>query len=191
MKFQDASDGDLSRGCRQDDPAAWRELVRRFTPLVYRIALRMLRRPEEAEDASQEAFMRIHRSFDSFDPTRPLKPWVSRIAYNSCLSRIEQNARQRRTQSEAAAEPVPEQAADKSPEQRAQGSEAARLLEGAIGDLAPRDRVLLTLRYREGLSDTEVAEVAELPVGTVKTRIFRARAALRRVLAPLIGEAGA
>lgn len=188
MSYQDATDSNLSRGCRQGDAAAWRELVRRFTPLVYRIALRTVRHAADAEDVCQEAFMRMHRSIDSFDPTRPLKPWVARVAYHASLRRIEQGARRKEVQDQAAAEPAPRVTLPVTPEEHSQQREATALLEGALADLATRDQLLLTLRYREEMSDTEVAEASELPVGTVKTRIFRARAALRRALAPLLGE---
>ena len=87
------TDAELFRKCRSGDPAAWRQLIGQLTPTVYRLTARMLGTGDEAEDACQEVFMKVHQSFDSFDPTRPLKPWVSKIAYNVCLRRLGKPAR--------------------------------------------------------------------------------------------------
>ncbi len=70
MAFESSSEADPARRCRHGDPDAWSEMVRRFTPLVYRLSFRMLRDGAEAEDASREVFLRMHRSLDSHDPTR-------------------------------------------------------------------------------------------------------------------------
>ncbi|MDX9721561.1 MAG: sigma-70 family RNA polymerase sigma factor [Myxococcota bacterium] len=171
-----ANDAALSRRCRQGDAQAWRDFVKRFTPQVYRLALRMLRDGAEAEDASQEAFLRCHRSISSFDPTRPLGPWVSRITYNVCLRRLEKVARMPEADEELAewADAGP------SPEQDTAMSEQHRLLARAMSELSAQDRALLELRYREGFSDAELAESTSMAVGTVKTRLHRARASIRQ-----------
>ncbi len=178
MGLDSLPETELARRCRIGDPPAWRELVRRFTPLVYRLSVRMLRNSSEAEDASQEVFLRMHRSFHTFDSTRPMSPWVARTAYHVCLRRLESAARK----------PVEPDAVEeaRSPEQAAASQEAASLLARALQDLPAQDRALLDLRYREGLSDAEVSEATGMPVNTVKTRIFRARARLRGWLAPVL-----
>ena len=179
-------DSDLARLCRQGDAAAWRRLVRRFTPLVYRVALRMLRNKAASEDVSQEVFMRVHRSFHSFDPTRPLAPWISRITYNVCLRQIQKTGHRGETLTDPVELPQPEPERARGPEERTATREASDLLLRAVDRLPAQDRALLTLRYREGLSDAEVAEATGMPVGTVKTRIFRARARLRQDLSPVL-----
>lgn len=163
--------------------------MRRFTPLVYRLSFRMLRDGAEAEDVSQEVFLRMHRSLDGYDPTRPLAPWVSRTTYHACLRRLQTSARrsgqlEREPSLAEGADPAP------GPEQAAEASEAAVLLARAVEGLPAQDRALLDLRYREGLSDAEVSEATGIPVNTVKTRIFRARARLREWLAPLLSKEG-
>ncbi|HSN91774.1 MAG TPA: sigma-70 family RNA polymerase sigma factor [Anaeromyxobacteraceae bacterium] len=189
MALESSSEADLARRCRRGDADAWRELVRRFTPLVYRLSFRMLRDGAEAEDASQEVFLRMHRSFDGYDPTRPLAPWVSRTTYHACLRRLESAARRRegaeREASLAASDPVAQ-----SPEQSAAEGEAVAMLARAVEDLPAQDRALLDLRYREGLSDAEVSEATGMPVGTVKTRLFRSRARLRAWLGPRLARSG-
>ncbi len=188
MALESSSDAELARSCRRGDPEAWRELVRRFTPLVYRLSFRMLRDGAEAEDVSQEVFLRMHGSFDSYDPTRPLAPWVSRTTYHACLRRLQTAARrserlEREPSLAEGIDPAP------GPERAAEAGEAAALLAKAVEGLPAQDRALLDLRYREGLSDAEVSEATGMPVNTVKTRIFRARARLREWLSPFLSEA--
>jgi len=179
------SDSDLARRCRQGDAAAWRQLIRRCSPLVYRVALRMLKNQADAEDAAQEVFMKIHKSFDTFDATRPLAPWVSRVTYTTCLQRLRSAA----ARHVATAPETFERAADdhqRGPEADAADQEAGELLAKAMDLLSAQDRALLDMRYREGLADAELAEATGMPVNTVKTRLFRARKALRRRLAPAL-----
>jgi len=181
------TDADLSRRCRQGDPDAWRIFIRRCSPLVYRVALRMVSGSAEAEDVAQEVFMKIHRSFDTFDPTRPLAPWVGRITYNTCLRRLKGMAR--------AGVPTEPSHFDwiqddrqPGPETVAASSEAGEILLTAMDGLAAQDRALLTMRYREGLSDAELAEATGMPVNTVKTRLFRARRLLKKRLTPRLKD---
>lgn len=184
---QTLTDADLARRCRQGDAVAWRLLIRRCSPLVYRVALRVLRNPADAEDASQEVFLRIHKSFDSFDATRPLAPWVSRITYNTCLQRLRSAAARNVATDPEVFERLDrgaESSRGPSPEDRAASQEASALLLQAMDSLSAQDRALLDLRYREGLSDAELSEATSMPVNTVKTRLFRARKALRRRLGP-------
>jgi RNA polymerase sigma-70 factor (ECF subfamily) len=185
MALESLPEAELARRCRRGDPDAWRSLVERFSPLVYRLGVRMLRDGAEAEDVSQEVFLRMHRSFDGYDPTRPLAPWVARTAYHACLRRLEGAARRELAGDPDVVAELPDDRA-RSPEQAAAGGEASTLLLRALQDLPAQDRALLDLRYREGLSDAEVAEATGMPVNTVKTRIFRARARLRGWLTPLL-----
>ncbi len=180
------SDAELARRCRRGDPDAWRVLVRRVSPLVHRIAVRVLGRGADADDAGQEALMTVHRRFGSFDPTRPLEPWVAKVTYNVCLKQL---ARRRRPggpsddPAQLGRVPAP---AGYSPEARAARAEAGALVGEALERLTPEDRVLVTLTYQDGMSNSEVAEAMDMPVGTVKTRLYRARARLRRALAPVL-----
>lgn len=186
MEYTHLREMDLLRRCRQEDRAAWRELILRYTPMVWRLARRMLSGSREPEDACQEVFMRAYQSFGSYDPTRPFGPWVARLTYHSCLKRAQKTARapdQLVATADAVPDPVdPDQA---SPEHEALEREVNGLLASALAGLPARDRALLQLRYREGLSDSEVSEATGIPVNTVKTRIFRARGILRERLRAL------
>ena len=185
------SDAELARRCRREDPEAWRELIRRFTPLVYRLAYRVLSDQQEAEDVAQETFMKIHYSFESFDPTRPLAPWISRITYNVCLKRFQGISKNRTVPLESSPALSHDFGTNSDPESNASLGEEKAILMNALSRLSAQDRILLDLRYREGLSDAEVSEATGIPVSTVKTRIFRARATLKKILSPLLRKAEA
>lgn len=155
--------------------------------MVFRLARRMLATAEDAEDAAQEVFVRVHRSFDSYDDARPLGPWLGRITYHECLRRLGHAARRPADGLEPDALAALPDHDGPSPEACAAGSEAGRLVDRAVGELAAQDRFLIALRYREGLADGEVAEAAGMNVNTVRTRLFRARQTLRRLLLPVLG----
>lgn len=185
MRTKRASEMDLVRRCRSGSSEAWREFVRRYSSLVYRVSYRMLRSREEAEDASQEAFLRIYRSFDSFDATRPPEPWVSRVTYNVCLKRIGKAKRDPASPTDGDHERLADTGSI-SPERAARGREAGEALEAAMDHLSAQDRTLLNLRYKEGLSVAEVSEATGISAATVKVRAFRAKAKLRQHLGDVL-----
>ncbi len=178
------TDAELARRCRRGEPQAWRPLVRRVGPLVYRICVRVLGAGAEAEDAGQEALVRVHRSFATYDATRPLEPWVAKVAYTSALKQLSKRSRPGAPGFAAHLERLPDLA--RSPEQAAAGAELEALVGEALRRLDPEDRVLVTLTYQDGLSNSEVADAMDLPVGTVKTRLRRARERLRGWLGPVL-----
>ena len=182
------TDAELARQCRKGSDAAWREVVRRFSPLVFRLAVRMLRNEADARDACQEVFLNMHRSFRTYDATRSMQPWVARVTYHACLHRL----RGAMTKATEAVDPNDftkmSDADTANPEAGAAAAQRADHLEAAFDELASQDRALLILRYREGLSDAEIAEATGVAVGTVKTRIRRAKGKMREQLAPLMKE---
>ena len=188
MHERDASDADLVRRARQGEPAAWRALVRRHTPMVYRLALRTLRHPADAEDATQETFVKMSRYLESYDPTRPLGPWLGRITYHECLRRLGQVADSRNDATSPDALDLTALPNAPAPESATASREAQDLVTRAVDQLPAQDRFLIGLRYREGQTDVEVAEATGMNVNTVRTRLFRARQALRRLLGPSLEE---
>lgn len=188
MRIEEARDAELARRCRGGDPTAWRELVRRHGGLVHRLAVRMLGEGADADDAFQETFLRVRRSFDSYDPTRPLRPWVSRTAYNVCTRKLGERSRGRARVAQVDEVSVFEDVDEPGPEARVAGEQSTRALLGALESLSAEDRGIVLMRYREGLSVAEVAEATGMPANTVKTRLHRARAGLRALLAPLLGR---
>lgn len=188
MSQKAPSDAELARRCRRGDPQAWRLLVRRVSPLVYRIAVRVLGRGPDAEDVGQEVLMSVHRSFATYDASRPLEPWVARMAYHAALKQLSRRQRPGGAQGVGALEQLARMPDEglASPEQVAASAEASAWIAAALERLTPEDRVLVTLTYQDGLSNAEVARAMDMPVGTVKTRLSRARGRLRKALAPIL-----
>lgn len=154
---------------------------------MYRLALRTLGSAADAEDACQEAFERMYRSFDSYDPSRPLGPWAARITYHVCLRRLTKVAKTDRH--EASLEPDLFAAGDAGPESLVAKLETREIFTRAVDRLPAQDRALLALRYREGMTQGQVADAMGMPEGTVKVRLHRARAALKRLLLPQLRRA--
>ncbi len=176
----------LLRRLKQGDARAFRDLVRRHQDRVYSMTLRMLGDPHEAEDVAQEVFLAVHRNLPRFRGDCRLSTWIFRVARNHCLNRIEYLERR------APAAADVEQAAESDAEgfgsslerpDRAYLSEETRSgVQRALRSLSPEHRLLVVLRDIEGLSYEEVGRIAELPAGTVKSRLHRARSALAEVL---------
>lgn len=171
----------LIRLCRTDDRVAWDELVRRFTPLVYRIAYRMLNNAEDAADVSQETFIKVLESFESFDASRTLAPWISKIVYHQSLKRL-QSSQVRKTQALESSDDAA--IAASGPDSNILAKSEKEILYEAMEGLSAQDRALLHLRYKNDFTDVELGEVTGIPVNTVKTRIFRARSFLKERLLP-------
>lgn len=140
----------------------------------------------EAEDACQEAFMRAHRGFASYDPARPLGPWLARITYHAALKRLAAPARRGEAIDPGELERI-EDLAGMTPERAAADLETGALLAAALGQLSAQDRALVTLRYVDGLTDLEVGEAVGMNRNTVRTRLHRARLVLQKVLGPVLG----
>jgi RNA polymerase sigma-70 factor (ECF subfamily) len=188
MDAHEITDAEISRGCRQNNSEDWRRLVRTYTPLVYRISLRMLRDRQEAEDASQEVFMNVFRSISSHDPTRPLAPWLARITYNSCLKRLSKIKLTAERGREFYKKDLHDDYNSITPEDRMDNKLKKEKVVSALDRLSAQDRALVIMRYREGFSDSEISESTNMPVGTVKTRLHRTRKHLKKLLAPLMNE---
>jgi RNA polymerase sigma factor (sigma-70 family) len=167
-----ADDATLVRRCLRNDPAAVRALVERFQGGVYGLCVRMLGHRHDAEDVSQEVFLRVFRSLRRWDPTRPLQPWVLGIAANRCRTWLARAARRPEPVdylADTAADPRSEcPAADDAPE-------LARELAVALAALRPDYRTAFVLFHEHGRSYEAIAAALRRPVGTVKTWLHRAR----------------
>jgi len=165
---------------------AFEEIVRRYQRRVYATAYRIVRRHEVADDVAQEAFIRAHRSLDRFDAARPFGPWICRIAANLAVNHVRSPAAREEALPDGHAE-TPSAAA--SPLQGVLDSEARAMLERALQDLPAEQRAVFCLRVFEELSYREIADVLAISIGTVMSRLSRAREKLREALAPYLAAA--
>ena len=175
---------------QEGDEAAFRQVVEHYQGSVFAIAWRMTHDRAQAEDLCQEVFLRLWRKFHAFDPGRPLRPWLLRLATNVCINALKR--RRVPTASLSVGEedesPWEPPAAGPGPRVLAEGRELATRLEEAIAELPEDYRLVVTLRHLEGLAYDQIAETLGWPLGTVKVRLFRARERLRRMLGPALGE---
>lgn len=160
-------DAVLVRRCLRDDPEAIRALVERFQSEVFGLCVRLLSHRQDAEDVTQEVFLRIFRSLRRWDPTRPLKPWVMSIAVNRCRTWMSQRSR-RPELADYLQDTATSRPADDS-------SELVLELQAAINELRPEYRMVFVLFHEQGQPYEEIAEALDRPVGTVKTWLHRAR----------------
>jgi RNA polymerase sigma-70 factor (ECF subfamily) len=165
-----ADDATLVRRCLRDEPAAVRALVERFQGPVYGLCVRLLAHRHDAEDVTQEVFVRVFRSLRSWDRSRPLQPWVLAIAANRCRTWLSRKARR--------PEPVDylgDVTADPHAGPADEAGELAREVTRALADLRPDYRTAFVLFHEQNQSYEAIAAALDRPVGTVKTWLHRAR----------------
>jgi RNA polymerase sigma-70 factor (ECF subfamily) len=169
------SDARLVKRAARGDRDAFGELVTRHRDRVWAIALRMCREPEDAEDVLQETFLSAWRSIGRFGGRSEVSTWLYRIAVNKSYDQIG-----RRRDSVALDEQHEPAATVDLGEQRAR----QQAIERALATLTPEFRAVAVLCDILGLTPAEAAEIVEIPEGTAKSRLFRARGELARALAP-------
>lgn len=181
----------LIRKLRERDEKAFREIVETYGDRVYNLTYRMLGNREEAEDVSQEVFITIFKSIDSFRGDSKFSTWLYRIAVNHCKNRIKYLARRHdRDQSEYDEEALREQAAGAAtapnpsprPDKQLEGVELEQIMQRCIAQLEEEHRLVIVLRDVEDLSYEEICAITNLPTGTVKSRLHRARLALKKMM---------
>ncbi len=175
-------DSALVEAARAGSPEAFGVLVDRYRAPLVRLAYRLTRDPDEAKDIAQDAFFRAFRRLDDFRPERPFARWLFVIARNASLDTI----RRRRRAAALAAEPE-ERPFELGPEDVALRNDEATRVHSALAALPSKYRDVLELYYVSDLRYREIALALEIPIGTVKTYISRAKRRLRAELdeAPL------
>lgn len=180
----------LLEGLRRGQEAAYETLIARFEGPVFNIVSRLTDDPSEASDVVQEVFLKVFRNVGSFRGESSLKTWMYRIAVNEARNHRRWFGRHRRQEVGLEAEPgeakgIEDYLADpgRSPLDVTLDHETQKLVEAALLEVNPKFRAALVLREMEGLSYEEIAEILEISLGTVKSRILRGRDALRKNLA--------
>jgi RNA polymerase sigma-70 factor (ECF subfamily) len=165
------------------DPASFQPFIEQYKRLVGHIVARMVRRTADREDLCQDIFIKIYQNINKFQFKSKVSTWVATIAYNTCVNYLEKKRIPLlRDLNDAADEGDPfEQVGDdqEPPDQRVEQQDLARQLQQAMNAMAPVYTTILTLFHVEEMKYQEIADIMELPVGTVKSYLFRARQMLR------------
>ena len=182
----------LVRRCLAGDSAAWEELVQRHHRRIYNICYRFAGAPDDAQDLTQEVFIKIYRTLNSFDTERgAFMTWVTTVTRNLLVDHFRKTKQDRRTDSLDAApsehedaQPLSEQIRDQglAPDARAQSREVSEMVHKALQKLSPDLREAVILRDLQDMDYRDIALTLKVPEGTVKSRINRGRAELARLL---------
>ena len=171
---------------RKGDRAAFREIVERYEGLVAATVIGMLGRGPEAEDVGQQTFIRFYKALDQYRGEGGLAPYLTRIAVNLSLNALDKRKRRRKRFVSHDAREWFEPASDGARDLRRFNEE--ELIHGAIQQLNPIHRSVVVLRLMNGYSTKETAEMLDIPVGTVLSRLYRAQENLRELLGPYMEE---
>ncbi len=184
----ETGDAELVAAAVGGSQEAFQTLVERFERPLFSLVVRMVGDPATAEDLAQEAFLKAFRHLASYDPNRKFSSWLFKIAHNTTLDHLRRHGLEtvplEKSEDEDGGGLSAVLADDslRSPEAVAQRGDLAAALAAAIGALRLEYREIVLLRYQEGLAYQEIAEVADLPLGTVKTHLHRARKELMAAL---------
>lgn len=189
-----AADLDLVERIRRSDPAAWSTLVSRYQHRLFSVCLRMVHSRELAADLTQDAFVKIIQGMDTFDGRSKLSTWMIRITMNVCLSKLRSEKLRRHASLDAIQEGASkaggapgrprgfEQTKEPGVGERVEHDEERAVVLAALRELDPEQRAVLILCDSQGQSYDQIAEVMQVAVGTIKSRLFRARTALREAV---------
>ena len=182
----------LVRRCVAGDAAAWEEIVQRYHRRIYNICYRFAGSPEDAQDLTQEVFIKMYRTLKTYDLERgAFMTWVTTLTRNLLVDHFRKTKQDRMTDSLDSAPsehedamPLSDQIADKGlpPDARVQSREAGESVHQALQKLSPDLREAVILRDLQDMDYREIATVLRVPEGTVKSRINRGRAELARLL---------
>jgi len=189
-----ASDQEIVALAREGHEVAYRELIRRYERPVFSLILRMVRDRQLAEDLAQETFVKALNAIGSYRPEYKFSSWMFKIANNTAIDYLRRReldtlsldgAPHATTQEDIEATALQVRDRGQSPLAELEARELGTAIERAIGRLRPEYRACILLRHVEGMAYEEIAELLDLPLGTVKTYIHRARHELRDMLAHL------
>lgn len=185
------NDSDLVKRAKKGDGKAYDELNRLYKDAVYSIIYRMVHNRQEAEDLTQEAFIKAYNSINSFNEEYAFSTWLFKIATNNCIDFFRK--RKLRTYSMEKTvkykdDEIQIEYADPNPtaEKELLSSEKSRMIKHAVEKLPEKYKTAIVLRHHEERSYEEIAEILNLPLGTVKARIFRAREMLKKSLKDIL-----
>ncbi len=179
---------ELIRKCRAGDTRFYEPLVRAYEPAGLRLAVAMMGNTEDARDALQDAFVKAHEALHRFDLRKPFGPWFFQILRNQCRDKL--RSRRARFKMEALDERLELRPDDleRGPERIRQRSAARELLWQALEHIGNEHREILVLKELQGFRYAEIAQILEIPEGTVASRLYHARHALKQALVGMGAE---
>ena len=189
--LREQTDQEVVALAKEGSEEAYRELIRRYERPVFSLIFRMVRNREQAEDLSQETFIKVLNAIQSYRPEYKFSSWVFKIANNAAIDFLRKRELDTRSLDGSPHADTPElieatalQIGGRGESQldEVANRELGGMIEGAIGQLRPEYRSCILLRHVDGRSYEEIAEMLNLPLGTVKTYIHRARNELRILL---------
>ncbi|HEY7860859.1 MAG: RNA polymerase sigma factor [Gemmatimonadales bacterium] len=194
LDLRNLPDADVAALAKEGREPAFRELVRRYERPVFSLIFRMVRDRETAEDLAQDTFIKVLNNIDRYRPEFKLSSWLFKIANNVTIDHLRRRqlatvsldgSPHAQTAAEAQATSLDVESHGESALEAMESRELGSAIERAIGQLRPEYRSCILLRHVEGRSYEEIAATLDLPLGTVKTYIHRARHELREALGDL------
>jgi RNA polymerase sigma-70 factor (ECF subfamily) len=177
-------EGSIIERCKKGDREAFASIVQHYMKPAYYVALGYVGRPEDALDLSQDAFVNAFRHIKRFDSSRKFFPWFYSILKNLCMNHIARTRRRQESSIDEMAElgpvPIPVETVD--PEQNALRRDLEAKVGQALQRLRPKDREIIILQHFQDYSYQEIADLLGIPIGTVMSRLYGARQAMRREL---------
>jgi RNA polymerase sigma-70 factor (ECF subfamily) len=178
--MSDVPDRLLLLQVRQGNRTAFGDMVRRYQNAVFSVCYRLTGNRQEAEDMSQQAFIRAYERLHTFDAERPFLPWMRRVAANVCLNQMEQ--RQAEMVDVESVQETLSTSSQSDPALRIAQQETTARLYAAVVALPVAYRAVIELRHFQELSYEEISEMLKLPLNTIKSHLFRARKLLAEAL---------
>lgn len=186
MRMSD--DRELVQAVLAGRPGAFERLVRDHQTLCWHIVLKLVRDPEEARDLCQETFLRVHRSLHQYRFDSALRTWIGRVAYSVALRRLERKRLSLEHEADSGENALDRIESGEDVQADVAQAQLAALLRTQMRALSPIQSMLVTLYHLDELTIPEIAAMTDLPSGTIKSHLARARARLRERLAPHLGE---
>ncbi len=178
-------EGAIIERCKKGDREAFAFIVEKYMKPAYYVALGYVGKPEDALDLSQDAFVNAFRHIKRFDSTKSFFPWFYSILKNLCMNHLNRLRRRREESIDQMAEeegqaPIPVEAVN--PEQSVVQKDLGAKIGRALLRLRPKEREIIILQHLQDYSYQEIADLLDIPIGTVMSRLYSARRALRREL---------
>lgn len=191
------TDKELVRQFKKGDKSAFEALVRRHQRRVFNLVFRVCRHPDEANDLTQEVFVRVYKKLHTFEERSAFTTWLYQVAVNHAKNRLKYLGRRHYYQSESLDKPIEGsentmtrqiESTDLGPDQLLAGAQIQKIVQEKLSELADDQKMVVIMRDIQGLDYEEIAEITGLALGTVKSRIHRGRVELKKKLEFLVKE---